>query len=544
MNERPVTLRTEIGRVLATVESGRAAANSRRKAIQADISRRTREEISADIIRRVGGKKLDRLVGVRNELRSKAEQFETSVTRWRWISRVPMGQWILDLAFSDRSVELAGQVAAAQEVLSTFESRVELMIARKARLSAVSHYREEIEALSRATDRTDVLEARLHALMAQGVSHLAIEPAAKAGSGWYRRLSEMVAERSNAASEEMASPIAGGVDVKGLDLSPRSRVVAVPYSGAPQEMKPWLSMGADSRPTMGAENRLPGGLAGFRLLGTSLPPNLYAPRRRTGIPRLPGSIMKDDRIYLPAGLKDVGALTAAGAVMGVRGAFYFDPDKVSIDGPLAPWLPFVAQRWYCPLPVDLIPRTSWGASLANLLTRTSWNEIRERVTAPYDGRCQICGELKGGQSIEVHEVWQYAEDARYGDMSVQKLVGMLSVCKPCHGVFHQGFSKMRGHGDQAEYRLADINGWSMAELERAEAKMAADYGRRSKLRWALDLSLVAEKPLVIDRAKWIDVGFGILRNEANHTSTAVLGAAYRMGAKGEISLPVKPPLAA
>jgi hypothetical protein len=55
---------------------------------------------------------------------------------------------------------------------------------------------------------------------------------------------------------------------------------------------------------------------------------------------------------------------------------------------------------------ELIPETSWGASLANLLTTSSWAALRNQVIEQNHRVCELCGLQIN--ALEAHEVWEYA----------------------------------------------------------------------------------------------------------------------------------------
>lgn len=97
---------------------------------------------------------------------------------------------------------------------------------------------------------------------------------------------------------------------------------------------------------------------------------------------------------------------------------------------------------------------------------------------------------------------------------------------------------MRGRSDEAAYRLADINGWTMAEMEEAEEWMRLNYERRSSKRWALDLSLIDKgQPLLVNKRLWgLTDGGSLVRvgmDDSRAPSTRILGVGFRVGARGE-----------
>jgi len=525
------------GTILATLERRRedVRARLRELAVAARSARATPESVLF-----AGGEPL-RLA--RAEVAGRREALAVFAARQEktrgMLSRLPPLGALHAIVSGRKRQRLEREMAEAVAAYRRIGAEAKRVATGSARRDFIARNGDRIARLREGVGFIDSLEARIAAIRADG--HAA--PPVPEGPGWLSRLDRMVSD-----IERLYEPVSGGTvindgkDHSGLDLSPRSRTIPMLRRRASAADRPWLAIERDDRPTMAEENRLPGGLAGFRLLGRPPhpePKGLFDIRERRAIPVLPGSYSRADRLYLPVGVERVDEACAAGASLGRRGGFHIDPSKVPCDGPVARFLPFVAQRWYRPLQVEAIPSTSWGASLANLLSSSAWTEIRKAATSRYGGLCQTCGQLRNGSRIECHEIWDYDLDMEAGaGMKVQRLVGLMSVCKACHGVFHQGFSAMRGHGDQAEYRLADINGWSMAELETALEYMHANYVARSKHSWALDLSLVGGgKPLTLDAAKWRPGDGGTVVGTApggKVSVTRILGADYRFGAKGEV----------
>jgi hypothetical protein len=148
---------------------------------------------------------------------------------------------------------------------------------------------------------------------------------------------------------------------------------------------------------------------------------------------------------------------------------------------------------------DLIPATSWGSSLANLLTRPSWDSIRH-PTIRWAGGCQLC---PAGQrpSLECHEVWAYSmppPDAPEGTVGVQRLLAIAVLCRDCHAMFHLGYAPTIGTFQAVKQRLMDFNKWSEPDFNHYAAQQENLGLARSKWFWALDMSLVkAAGPLVV-----------------------------------------------
>lgn len=144
---------------------------------------------------------------------------------------------------------------------------------------------------------------------------------------------------------------------------------------------------------------------------------------------------------------------------------------------------------------DLIPQTSWGSSLANLLTLKQWNELRYPVIARNNGVCEFCGK-RVGKSLEVHEDWRYhlpVGQAPQGQeiFGRQELVGLMGVCKDCHACFHLGLANVRGHLDKTLHRLRQINGWSAEQSSQYVEQVYQRHERLNEFHWYQDCRLIA-----------------------------------------------------
>ena len=183
---------------------------------------------------------------------------------------------------------------------------------------------------------------------------------------------------------------------------------------------------------------------------------------------------------------------------------------------------------------DLIPQSSWGASLANLLLGSHWQTFRERAIARAEHRCELCDASDAKQSLEAHEMWSYQLPASMSTkkFGIQKLDDVIAVCKQCHLCFHLGYAQVRGMEDVALRRLKALNKWSDAQLDAYQGAVWTRWQTFSEFSWALDL-------------KGHDVGEGlVLKSNVERDSktpyllktksggtTAVLNAPFKI--KGE-----------
>ncbi len=185
-------------------------------------------------------------------------------------------------------------------------------------------------------------------------------------------------------------------------------------------------------------------------------------------------------------------------------------------------LPRIAKPSIVPRMVDLIPSSSWHASLANLLVPSSWRIIRE-TTAFRAGSCEDCGSQ---WRLECHERWVYDDTAR-----IQRLEGFEALCGGCHQTRHLGFASVRGHYAEACSRLATIERLAPYEVKPFCDEAFRRFEIRSTVRWALDLTLLTGLGLRIKRDVSMDES-GALHGRVGTRSVAIDVLGVRVEAVG------------
>lgn len=85
------------------------------------------------------------------------------------------------------------------------------------------------------------------------------------------------------------------------------------------------------------------------------------------------------------------------------------------------------------LGIEPRPASTWGVTLANLLKRDEWDEIRTQVYREADYKCTICGSSDG--QLHAHEVWAFDDKKK-----IQRLKDIECCCRLCHDVHHFGRS--------------------------------------------------------------------------------------------------------
>lgn len=181
----------------------------------------------------------------------------------------------------------------------------------------------------------------------------------------------------------------------------------------------------------------------------------------------------------------VDAAVAAGASDGPKGWTVPRADPFPFDA-LSRLLPRMAHRSIVPEVVDLIPASSWFASLANMLVGSSWARLRDPVIA-WQGGCQECGMRSG---TEGHETWSYDEA-----IGRQTLRGIRALCFQCHETQHLGRANVNGRFDRVFDRLCRMNRLEDRERPGYRDLVFDLWSARSSREWELDLSVSGDMTL-------------------------------------------------
>lgn len=174
----------------------------------------------------------------------------------------------------------------------------------------------------------------------------------------------------------------------------------------------------------------------------------------------------------------------------LKGNSWFIPRDESVDLiEIERFLPFFARKSIQPLVVDLIPRTSWFSSLANLLAPSSWKKIRQPYINLHNG-CEDCG-LEN--NLEAHEVWNYNKD------QIQSLERLEILCHFCHETRHLGRAEANGNFDRAFSRLKTISRINPDESSAFLQEIKRKWFIRSQSDWQIRIPLKKDIILKIRR---------------------------------------------
>lgn len=159
------------------------------------------------------------------------------------------------------------------------------------------------------------------------------------------------------------------------------------------------------------------------------------------------------------------------------------------------YIPYGFREDLEPIKIDLIPKTSWGASLAGSLTQESWSKIRKPFIAKHGNRCQICGQRgkklsNSIKDVDTHEIWEYTP--LNSNEKIQKLTGFISLCSSCHLMFHLGFAKVSNNYDKTIKRLQKLEKLNDSEVKYRVDNIFNLWEERSKHHWKIDITLLKE----------------------------------------------------
>jgi 5-methylcytosine-specific restriction endonuclease McrA len=137
------------------------------------------------------------------------------------------------------------------------------------------------------------------------------------------------------------------------------------------------------------------------------------------------------------------------------------------------------------LTIEMVPRGQWVSNLRTMLTRSQWELCKRYAREQSGGVCTLCGGAGRRYAVDCHEVWDYDES---GPKRVQRLVGLVALCPPCHAVKHFGRTHARGFRREALEQLMAVNGWSEATARAHVEDAVKTWRDRSQHSWELDVS--------------------------------------------------------
>ena len=168
------------------------------------------------------------------------------------------------------------------------------------------------------------------------------------------------------------------------------------------------------------------------------------------------------------------------------------------------------------LTIELVPTGQWEDNLRSHLTPAKWNMLRSSCYVRAQHKCEICGGVGNKHPVECHEIWDYNDETQ-----VQKLLGLIALCPPCHQVKHIGLAAVRGFLPNACRHLGKVNQWPMELVEQYVGRQFQIHQIRSAFSWMIDLSWLHESEQYIAETE------SIARQRRSDAHSDVLAAMTR-----------------
>ncbi|TVY10005.1 HNH endonuclease [Paenibacillus cremeus] len=137
------------------------------------------------------------------------------------------------------------------------------------------------------------------------------------------------------------------------------------------------------------------------------------------------------------------------------------------------------------LEIDLVPETSFYNNLRKVVSKETWDKLRKQTYSKYKVTCGICG--AENVVLDCHEIWEYDET----DL-IQKLVGLIAICKPCHLIKHHGYANILAQKgelnlDELVSHFMKVNNCTKKEYESHRKHAFKEWRERSTKQWTIDL---------------------------------------------------------
>jgi hypothetical protein len=150
------------------------------------------------------------------------------------------------------------------------------------------------------------------------------------------------------------------------------------------------------------------------------------------------------------------------------------------------------------LEIEMVPRTCFFSNLRSNLRPKDWQKLRLLTIAKANNRCEICGSMNTGRSLECHEIWQYDEE-----IHMQRLIGLVALCRECHRAKHMALAREMGWETAARRHMMRVNHWTPRQVNVYINEAFELFEQRSLVAWSLDISWLegwdVEIPEMLDR---------------------------------------------
>jgi hypothetical protein len=149
------------------------------------------------------------------------------------------------------------------------------------------------------------------------------------------------------------------------------------------------------------------------------------------------------------------------------------------------------------LTVELVPPPCHGRNCRSELRPSDWDWVRKICLHKAGHRCEVCGGVGDRDRLECHEVWEY-DDERL----IQTLTGLQALCPACHEAKHYVRATTIGRQEQADAHLAEVNGWTPAQIHAYVAGEVETMVRRSGVEWRINLDKLCDYSMELVDGGW------------------------------------------
>jgi DNA polymerase III subunit epsilon len=155
------------------------------------------------------------------------------------------------------------------------------------------------------------------------------------------------------------------------------------------------------------------------------------------------------------------------------------------------------------LSINLVPVSTWQKNVRAVVSRSTWDVLRwffgatsqkplfvsthynklylqKMFGGDNEVACAICSSRT--HDLQLHEEWSY-DDSR----KIQRLVGLIPLCRKCHLCKHLGFANERGRLGVALTHLAKVNEWSIEQAWKYSDGAFLKWRKRSGVKYEIDL---------------------------------------------------------
>lgn len=135
------------------------------------------------------------------------------------------------------------------------------------------------------------------------------------------------------------------------------------------------------------------------------------------------------------------------------------------------------------LTVEFVPKPLWGSNPRNAMGDAAWDRVRKKVYSDAGYHCEICD--ASDVILQAHEVWDY-DDVDF----VQRLVRLLALCKPCHGVKHFARSRIHCTEDELDALIRHFMAVNVCDAKALQDHYRSEMGkwkeRSAHKEWTVD----------------------------------------------------------